>query len=161
MWRSILVLVDLTDGSDLLIQEAYSLATDFSAKLYILHVVQFRKVNINYAIAFPIKKLAYEQLEENARRDLDAILPKEKDNIEVIIKRGEPEKSILDSAKLLGVDLIIMDGSRHSFLRHLVRGRWRCLNKRIASKSSAPVLLINVKGRSPRKPESKNQLTRL
>ncbi|MCJ7729556.1 MAG: universal stress protein [Sedimentisphaerales bacterium] len=155
MWRSILVSVDLSDGSELLIKEAHRLATDFSAKLYILHVVQFRKVNINYAIAFPIKKLAYEQLEENARCDIDAILPKEKDNIEVIIKRGEPEKSILDLAKLLGVDLIIMDGSKHSFLRHLVRGRWRCLNSQIASKSSAPVLLINVKGCFPRKSELK------
>jgi len=47
MWHSFLVSVDLSDGSELLIQEAHRLATDFSAKLYILHVVQFRKVNIN------------------------------------------------------------------------------------------------------------------
>jgi nucleotide-binding universal stress UspA family protein len=54
-----LVSVDLSDGSELLIQEAHRLAIDLSAKLYILHVVQFRKVNINYAIAFPTKKMAF------------------------------------------------------------------------------------------------------
>jgi nucleotide-binding universal stress UspA family protein len=147
MWRSILVLVDLSNCSDLLLKYAHSLAVEFSAKLYVLHVVQFRRVNINYALAFPTKKRAYEQLERNASSEINVILPKEKNDIEVIIKCGEPKKIIPDTIKQLGIDLIIMDGSKHSFLRHLVRGRWQCLINQIASKSSMPVLLVNAKGK--------------
>jgi nucleotide-binding universal stress UspA family protein len=148
MWHSILVLVDLSDNSDLLLKCAHDLSMEFSAKLYVLHIVQFRKVNINYALAFPTKKIAYEQLERNAHIEIDTILPKERNNIEVVVEHGEPRKIILGSVKRLGVDLIIMDGSKHSFLRHLIRGRWQCLRNQIASHSSVPVLLVNTKSLS-------------
>ncbi len=127
MWRSIMVLTDLSDNSAIFLKRACELAKNFSAKLYVLHVVQYRKINYNYAIAFPTKKIAYDLLEKNARSDIEAILPEKKDNITVVIERGDPKEMILESVKRIGVDLIIMDGSRHSFLRHLERGRCQCL----------------------------------
>jgi nucleotide-binding universal stress UspA family protein len=141
MWRSILVLIDLSENSDLLLKYAHNFAMNSSAKLYVLHVVQFHHENLNYIFPFPAKENFYEQLIEEARKEIDSILPEGKNHIEVLVECGKPEKIILNIIKNMNIDLIIRNGSRTRFIKQLFKDR--CPGNQVESKSSVPVLLFN------------------
>lgn len=137
-----MVPLDLSADSEGVVVYAERLAKTWAAELCLIHVVHYRKMNMNYAIAFPggegddLKAAA-------ARRRLKALAKGRHEH--VVVRRGpDPASSIVDAAVRLKADLILMDGAAHRSFRHLARGRWRCLVSQVSRVSPIPVLLAKL-----------------
>ena len=122
--NGILVPVDFSKDSILAAKFAASMAQEYKTKLYVLHV---KDVIPSYARA---EVMDFEELQEKVKKqlaeDLDKVIPdkvKETIDVEVIMEEGAPTHHIiLEKAKELGVDLIVISTHGRTGLAHVMLG---------------------------------------
>jgi len=110
IYQNILLAVDLEDSTarELLIQHAYDIVQKNQARLSIIYTIEPLNFNVS-ASAEPIALETDEELIKQAAMDLDRLTEKYHFNqIQKIIKIGYPKEAIIEYAKQLAVDLIIV-----------------------------------------------------
>lgn len=123
--RSVLVPVDFSALSESALQRAKQIALQFGSKLSVLHVVEPLIHPVEYAIVpLEMEEINVKQVKERQAR-LDALrqeLEAEGLDCRAEVKLGKPWHAIVDHAKRVKADLIIIPTHGHTGPRHLLMG---------------------------------------
>jgi len=133
----ILCPVDFDQNSLLALRLATELAQERGATLHVLHVVAMPP---GPEVALPFGKMetaARTRLEKLARQKIDG-----KASYEVDVMMGDPGVEVLQLAKRLRADLIVMATHGRKGLRHIVLGS---VAERVVREAPCPVLTIKPK----------------
>ncbi len=151
-FKHILVPTDFSESAELALDLALELAPKFGAQITLLHATWLPP---HYYAAYA-EGLAWptEELEGQARKEIDAVLTRAKKqyaNVEKALRPGDAWQRILEAAEEGGVDLIVMG-------THGRRGIARALLGSIAEKvvrlSPVPVLTVSAEAERRAKEEA-------
>ncbi|HUU50975.1 MAG TPA: universal stress protein [Nitrospinota bacterium] len=122
--ENILVSLTVTKDSKNILDHAISIAEKFNAKIVVFHVLREPKMDlseINYESGF-LQKIKKQQ-EEEVERELRSLIPEEyyeKYNLSTEMTSGQPFLEIVNKAKSLNADLIVMGTHGRSGLSHVL-----------------------------------------
>ncbi len=152
-FRKILCPVDFDQNSLQALRLATGLAQESEAILYVVHVVAMPP---GPEVALPFRKM-----EAEARAKLERLVRqrvKGKARCQIEVTMGDPGVEILQAAKRLGANLIVMATHGRKGLRHLVLGS---VAEHVVREASCPVLTVKPKApaakSSSRRPAKKPQ----
>lgn len=132
--KQILVPVDFSECSRKALQYALPLARQFNAGLILLHVLQ------PYV---PIAEMPSQEMEslEDARRDLEEVQAEAGTTVvsRVEVRRGAPHTQIIDAAKELDVDLIVISTHGRKGLTRVLLGSTA---EKVIRHAGCPVLVV-------------------
>lgn len=117
IYSNILVAVDLSQDSDIILDKARNLAKQYEAQLSMIHVME--PIAVGYAVE--VSSLDIEGLHEEASKQARASLVTMGSNIGIPEHRlhtvlGQPAREIKELAENINADLIIMGGhGRHGW----------------------------------------------
>jgi len=138
--KKVLVAVDFSTESVLAAKFAVSLAQKFNAKLFVLHVVTSMPSKIEPMVGSfdSIQTRVFVTAEAALQRVLP---PEEKDTVDVeaIIDIGEPHNVIVERAKELGVDAIVIATRGLSGIAHVLLGS---VAEKVTRHAPCPVFVI-------------------
>ncbi|MDO8432707.1 MAG: universal stress protein [Candidatus Binatus sp.] len=146
-FKKILCPVDFDESSLLALRLAAELAQERKANLYLLHVVA---IPPGPEVALPFGKMeaaARTRLERLARQKV-----KGKARYEIEVMMGDPGVEVLQAAKRLGADLIVMATHGRKGLRRLVLGS---VAEYVVREAPCPVLTVKPKGPAPKSAPSR------
>lgn len=157
-YKNILYVSDLNPGSRPAFRAAVSLAIQYEAKLTYLHVLEkvsgtaksvltnmMDKQDVDAFLKEGLVKLrekAQQRLENFCVEELEAEDKLNAEDVNVLIKEGNPWKRILQAAEELKADVIVMGTRRSRGLDKIFLGSTA---SRVLSKSKIPVLIIPLK----------------
>lgn len=141
MINNILVPIDFSDYSKNALKYAVEFAKGFSAKLYLVYVVEPMIYPADFSmgqIAIPSTDIdlharAEEEL-KNLSKSINSSLV-----VETIIKTGKPFVEIIETAKEKDIDLIIIATHGHTGVEHLLFGSTA---EKVVRKAPCPVLTL-------------------
>ncbi len=137
--KKILVPVDFSERSKRAIQYALPLAEQFGAEVTLLHVVQ---------AYLPVPEMStmdvtlmQKQMQETGAQQLETLRKTVDAKVELrtILKVGDPYLETIHTAKLLGIDLIILSTHGRTGLAHVLLGSTA---ERVVRHASCPVLVV-------------------
>lgn len=139
--KKILIALDFHPTSHKVVETGLKMAKALGAKVVLLHVkVQL----VNYALTY--KKLGLLKLENLDEQTLaaDNFLNNAKDKLELnqiqtIVKEGDFAVSVLEAAKELAIDIIVMGSHSTRWIEEIVLGR---ITNKILQKSNISLLII-------------------
>ena len=140
--KNILVPLTLTKASKNILDYAVSLADKFKAKLTVLHVLREPKMDlseIDYESGF-LQKIKEHQ-EKEMRNELEKLIAEEcskKYNISYELKWGQPYVEIVNKAKSINADIIVMGTHGRTGLSHV-------LLEKVLRLAPCPVMIIRSK----------------
>jgi universal stress protein A len=110
-YKKILVAVDLTDDSPLVVDKALAIAKPAAAEIHMVHVME--PIAVGYAVE--VTSIDIEGLHAEASKHARNALLEMGGNLGIPAHRlhnvlGQPAREIRELAKELGVDLIVMGG---------------------------------------------------
>jgi universal stress protein A len=110
-YRKILVAVDLTDDSPLVVDKALAIAKQSAGELHMVHVME--PIAVGYAVE--VTSIDIEGLHQEAAKHARNALLEMGGNLGIPAHRlhnvlGQPAREIRELAKELGADLIVMGG---------------------------------------------------
>ncbi len=135
---------DFSDNSEYALDYAIDLAERYGAELILLHVASQPVYPVAPEAFIPNyspEKLA-EQLEKEAEEKIDQLIKekiKQRVTCRKIVLTGTPFKEIIDTAKDLGVNLIVMATHGRTGLAYAFMGS---VAEKVVRKASCPVLTI-------------------
>ena len=143
-FRTILCPVDFSDESLRALEYAFSLAKEADARIILLHVVE-GLVNPSYASQFRNVSVLeyYEQMEEEARRQLAAVVPEDGRTWARPVERltrGRAYRQILQTADEESVELIVMGVRGRGAVDRLVFGS---TTDHVIRRARCPVLTLH------------------
>jgi universal stress protein A len=124
--KRILVVSRMTESSQEVINYGVSIAKQYGAQLYVIHVIHNPFSLEGWNIPVPSPEKEYMQLIEKTKKNLNKIIDIEKKkgmSIKEIVKEGEPTKEILKVIKEEKIDLLIMLAHEESRFEHFLFGR--------------------------------------
>ena len=142
MSKLILVPVDFSDVTDLVLDEARDLAEAMDAKLVVIHVASATPDFVAYD-AGPeyIRDSIAIQLHEKHQK-----LEPYKDmlnttglDVQTMLVPGEPSKKIIDEIQRMKPDLVVMGSHGHGALYHLVTGS---VSSSVIQHATCPVVIV-------------------
>lgn len=141
---TILVAVDFSDSSNNAFQMALSMARKFSAKLYVLHVIN-EPVDLRgfYVPHISFEKLE-EEIEEGAKKMMESFCRQnfhDFENYECLIVPGLPYEQIINQAEEKSADLIVLGTHGRTGLDHVLFGSTA---EKVVRKSPYPVLTVRL-----------------
>jgi universal stress protein A len=144
--RNILVPVDFSPHSEAALEYAIQLAGALASRICLAHAYQievFATPEGPYAIPESVLAGIRETAEAQIRA-LQERVGKEKIPCETVVRMGSAAESILDIAKSLPADLIVMGTQGHTGLKHLLLGS---VAEKIVRLASCPVLTVKTSDR--------------
>ena len=132
--------VDFSKESTLEARFAVTLAQEFKAKLYVLHVITPLPAYLEAEVLH--SEEIKSQTTEKIDKELHEFIPKKiKEMIEVeeILEHGEPHNAIVEKAKELDADVIVIGTRGLSGLAHIMLGS---VAERVIRHSPCPVFSI-------------------
>ncbi len=142
---TILAPVELSDCSARAIAYAIPFARHFHCKLVFLHVCpRFEMLFEGHAMSGPSAGVSEEirkQDDEQMRSWLESLLPPDLEPI-LIVRQGTPSLTIIEAAKEVGADLVIMSTHGHIGRAHSMKGSVAADVSRLAH---CPVLVVREK----------------
>lgn len=138
--HKILVPTDLSPGATRAMHVAVELAATFDAELTLLHVLPVpADIALWYAegLSWPL-----DEIYPAARREISAVadaLRKRHPKVDSLLGAADPRTQILETAKEIGADLIIMGTHGRTGITHLVLGS---VAERVVRASPVPVLTV-------------------
>jgi len=148
--KTILHPTDFSVPSNYALEYAVACATEFEAKLCILHVIHDVQIGTYFGMpALPSPSpLVIEpdqimlQIEKQVTKALEEILPPEVRGalpVEYLIRHGAPFLEIIRCAEQIGADLIVCGTHGRTGLKHAIIGS---VAEKVVRKSRCPVLSI-------------------
>jgi universal stress protein A len=145
--KKILVPTDFSKFSDNALKQAYDIAKQFKAKIYLLHVIEVvQTCTVDYCLddltvrALDEKSLAFS--EKMIQKQINKVF-KSKD-VEVIsdVKKGTPYEEILKEQKSKKIDLIVIAShGRTGILSHLIGN----IAEKVVRGAKCPVMVVRNK----------------
>jgi nucleotide-binding universal stress UspA family protein len=142
----ILACTDFSESGDRAVETAFGLVRNGPSTVMLAHVVDVLPVpNPMYAHYYPSDDWhpdAHAQAEAEARRALDALVPKQTGSripFEILVGHGQPVDEILRLAEENQADLIVVGTQGHSGLKHLLLGS---VAERVVRHAACSVLLV-------------------
>jgi universal stress protein A len=142
--QGVMVPVDFSKESILAVKFAASMAEEYKTRLYVLHVMDPIHPSVRNHMA------NFEAFEKNraleVKADLENAIPgsvKERIPVETILETGNPMHAIVDKAKELGVDVLVIATHGRSGLAHVLLGS---VAENVIRHAPCPVFVI----RNPR-----------
>ena len=109
VYQRILLAVDFSGESEQLCRRAHELAERFSARLYLIHVVEPIIPMPPYELPGVVPAELEAQLLDHARHELTKLAGKfQLDSNDVIIETGATRSVIIDAARERAIDLIVV-----------------------------------------------------
>ena len=145
-FKNILVVSRSTKHCREAVETGISLAHQYGAHLYLLHVIHDPFNLDGWNLPVPSFHDEYEKMVVDARKGLDRMVKVEKDKglpVTVFVKDGEPAEEIKKVVKEEKIDLIIMLAHEEGRLEHFLFGR---TNDAILRKLPASILLVRKNG---------------
>lgn len=141
-FKRILVVSRMTKECREAIHQGVSLVRRFGGELTILHVVYNPFGLKGWSLPTVSLEQDLNRIFEEAKKDLDRIIAKEKANglqIKELIRKGDPTEEIFRAVKEEKIDLLIMLAHEEWRLEHFLFGR---SNEEIVRKMPCSVLLV-------------------
>jgi len=138
--QKILVAVDFSKESTLAAKFAVSMAQEFKAKLYVLHVVT--PLPQSMITEVPDFENFQKQYIDKSEEDLRQVIPqkiKEMIEVEEVIKIGRHYHVIVENAKDLDVDVLVIATRGRTGLAHILLGS---VAERVVRHAPCPVFAI-------------------
>ena len=139
--KTILLTTDLSDTSKTAVAPAMTLARRFDAKIILVYVADLMPPLIVTSAAFDLSDLdrqqramAHEQLARFAATTFGSDV-----EVEMVVAQGVPHTEIVELAKNLRVDVIVIATHGGGFLSHLVLGS---TTERVLRQAPCPVLVV-------------------
>jgi len=129
------------------VHSGISIAKQFNAKLYVLHVIHDPFSYEGWNLPIASLKQEYENLVKKARKEIDRLIKNEQvDGIEITewIRDGRPDEEVIEVVEKEKIDLIIMAAHEEGRLEHHLFGR---TVKELTRKMPCSLLLVNYKPR--------------
>lgn len=138
-FKRILATVDFSQASTKGLACALELASRYNSELSLLYVVEFNYVGTEFG-AVELSRMSVD-LEENATQQLDSWIAALKNPIktEGIIKTGRAYAEIVETAKEIQADLIVMASHGHTSLAHVLLGS---TVERVVRYAPCPVIVV-------------------
>ena len=139
--KSIIVPIDFSEYSKSALKYAIDFAKQFNAKMYLIYVVE----PIIYPADFSMGQVAIPSadldIQSRASEELMSLAKTIGSGIytETIIRTGKPFVEIIDTAKEMDIDLIIMATHGHTGVEHLLFGSTA---EKVVRKAPCPVLTL-------------------
>jgi nucleotide-binding universal stress UspA family protein len=143
--KTILVPVDFSDSGKPALSYAASLARQSGASLRLLHVLEFP----HFRPDFPHQTMDVSDWRERVNRDFGALQTSRFLGIRTTseIREGLPFQAIVDAARDIGADLIVMATHGRTGLQHVLLGSTA---ERVVRHAECPVLVIRSRPAAPR-----------
>jgi nucleotide-binding universal stress UspA family protein len=145
-FENILVVSRSTKHCRKAVETGISLAHQYGAHLYLLHVIHDPFNLDGWNLPVPSFHDEYEKMVADARKGLDRMVKVEKDKglpVTVFVKDGQPAEEITRVVKEEKIDLIVMLAHEEGRLEHFLFGR---TNDAILRKLPASILLVKKDG---------------
>jgi len=120
-----------------------SLAKQYNAKLYVMHVIHDPFSLEGWNLPIPSLEQEYKKLVKTTREEIDRIIKSERaDGLEVTeqIREGKPTDEIIEAVKEEKIDLIILSAHEEGRLEHLMFGR---TVEELTRKMPCSIFLVN------------------
>ena len=141
--KKILMPTDFSKYSDHAMQYAASLAKDFGAELFILHVVPEGDLRsmYDYPADFPLEQILNDQKKVAEQRFEEIVAEEAKRGITVtpLVYMGKAYEEIIQTAKSHDVDLIVMGTHGRTGLAHVLLGS---VAEKVVRLAPCPVLTV-------------------
>ncbi|MGB9382836.1 universal stress protein [Candidatus Binatus sp.] len=145
LFRKILCPIDFSEHSLAALEVALKVVQQNDAKLYLLNVAPTLAGSAGLQ---PVPMDPYPQLEKDGQQQL-ARVGREKIpaavRYETLVLSGDPAEQVLDTARNIGADLIVMGTHGRTGLVHLVLGS---VAERVVREAPIPVLTAHARGRA-------------
>ena len=140
--KNILVATDFSEPSGVAMAYGRDLARSYSAKLQLLHVVENVMVRYTPEVGMA-SPLLQENLESNARRDLEALITEDDrrslDITPVVLQSPSIPGAIVEYAKERAIDLIVVGTHGRSAMKQFLMGS---VAERVVRTAPCPVLAV-------------------
>jgi len=143
--KNILVPTDFSKYSDVALDKAVDIATQYKAKIYLLHVIteHIRRCMADYCLDLQLVKQLEKQSIMGAKDKLktaaDAIAKEKGVEIAIVIKEGVPQEVILSEQKAKKIDLIVIAShGKTGILKHLIGS----VADKVVKGSKCPVIVV-------------------
>lgn len=144
MYKHILCPVDGSEGSGKALHEAAKLATQFDAKIFLLHVREPPTAvdYMAYADPDPTAQIEFGQkvLEESSQQ----LKEKGVEQVEMVMQEGQPAHLILNYVEDVDIDLIVMGTHGRRGLDHMLMGS---VAEKVVRLSPVPVMTLQLRSK--------------
>jgi universal stress protein A len=140
----ILVPTDFSEFSDKALKQGLDIAKQYSAKLFLLHVIpsDIQRCAVDYCLTEFEAQYIEEQMAERAKTNMQEQLDKFtlSKEIQVIadVRKGTPYEIILDEEKSKGIDLIVIASLGRTGMARFLIGT---VARNVLKEAKCPVLL--------------------
>jgi nucleotide-binding universal stress UspA family protein len=120
--KNILIPIDFTENSKILLDKASEIAKKFDSKVWIIHIAAPEPDFVGYGVGPEyIRNDRAEELKEEHRivQKMANELKNQNINAEALLIQGPTVDSILEESQQLNIDLIVMGVNEHGFLHQL------------------------------------------
>jgi len=140
--REILVPVDFSDCAEKALKYAIPFAKQFEARITLLHVVQ-----LNYLVGTEFATVDYTFVEKDLRTQAANHLERlssidERVKCKTVVRTGQPVVEIVEAAKKLQTDLIVISTHGRTGLKHVLLGS---VAENVVRHAPCPVLVVREK----------------
>jgi len=141
----ILVALEFTEAPEQILERALSVAKKYNARIYTLHVIEEMPRQSFYYDAYQLWEEFRDSAVKETLEKMNKYIKKLSENfndIEPIIKVGNPCDKILEEADSLAVDLIILGHHvRKGVVKHIIHGN---IAEKVVRLSEIPVLTFKI-----------------
>jgi len=121
--QRIVVAVDLSDYSEMVVARASAIAVAFSAEIHLISVVGLPKLITSEAdIGLQEVRASEKEFQEHQKRLIDEYLVGSNLHIESRVLHGDPSGKIISYANEIGADLIIMGSKAYGKVQRFLLG---------------------------------------
>lgn len=121
--KRIVVCVDTSDYSEMIVARASAIAIAFSAEIHVISVVGLPKLVASEAdIGIQDVRISEKEFQENHKRLIDEYLKGHDLDIESRVLHGDPSGKILSYANEIGADLIVMGSKAYGKVQRFLLG---------------------------------------
>ncbi len=141
MFKHILVPTDFSDEAEAACNHAKELAKALGSSVDLIHVLQVPIPIASYGVVIDFDDI-HNQMRNSANERLESLASKIRDaglKVNTHICEGAPDRAIVDTARKLGADLIVMGTRGLSGLKHVIIGS---VAERTLRTAECPVLTV-------------------
>jgi len=145
MFKHILCPIDLKERSDKAVKKAVQIAHQFGSKITLLNVhEEFMDKEEREMLRVSVNKMKekYKHIAFDSKEEMKAVIHQlhaDDINVDYLLHSGKPEHAIVEVAKQIGPDLIIMCTDGRNSIMNFVVGT---ITEHVINTSRCPVLVI-------------------
>lgn len=141
----LLVAIDFSDATDVVLQESQKLAGALDGAIYLVHVVPPEPDFIGYDPGPQTERKFIASLRHQEHREIQELgqeLEKKGFDVTALLVQGSTVETILEQARKLPADMIVLGSHGHGAVYHLLAGS---VSKGVLKQATCPVLVVPIR----------------